>query len=150
MPKAVIEGFGRSNADLQPPDPSPEISGNVQQSLDRLLVYDYTAKMFRLAAGDIDGRLIISMSGVQVNNAVYGFMPIAVGAFLLKAANPNRRQILFFNNTGAIVYLGFNGLVTAANGFVFAPGAVYSDNLYTGEYWAFQALPNGDIRYMEF
>lgn len=150
MPKAVIDGFGRSNADIEPLDPSPDISQNVQQTLARLMVWDYTNHQFKLVASDIDGRLIISMSGVQINTAQHGAVFPVAGAFNIRPANVNRRYLVLYNNTGNILYIGFTAGVTAANGFMFMPGTVYTDNIYTGEYWGIQPLFAGDIRFMEF
>lgn len=150
MSKSVIDGFGRTDSDLEPFDPSPDISGNVQQTLDRLMIWDKANRIWRKVASDIDGRLIISMSGVSINTAQNYAVSCGVTATQLLASNPLRRKFVFFNNGAFKIFLGFTNAVSAANGFPLASGATWVEDAYNGDIWGISPSGADDIRVMDF
>lgn len=150
MAKSNVDGFGRTNMGLEPMKLDPQVSEDIIQSLCRDMGFDYQNHEWRALATDLDGRLIISMSGVAINQAIGAAVNMNVAAAILLAANPNRRQVLIYNNGGLTFYLGFNNGVLAANGMPMPAGASYIDNIYTGEYWGISPGGACNVRYMEF
>lgn len=150
MGHSTLDGFGRTNVDVQPENLIPDISDNIQQVLDRLMVFDYNNHIWRAVAGDLDGRLIISLTGVQVNTGVVANMALVAGANLVRPANSNRRLVRFYNNGAAILYIGFTAAVVAGAAFPFVPGSIYTEDLYTGDIWMAAPIGGGSLVYMEF
>lgn len=150
MSKSTIDGFGLTDFDLTPPERDPSVDENINQTLSRLMGWDRVRHLWRGLSTDQDGRLIISMSGIQTNNARQGATVNVPGAYRVIPANPDRRLLLLFNNVGATGYLGFDASVTALTGFPFAAGAIMRDDIYTGEWWIIAPGGAGTIPWMEF
>lgn len=150
MSKSTIQGFGDTTFDLEPREVSPEVAKDLSQALVRLMVWDAQNHIWRGASGDIDGRLIISMSGVPVNVATYGTFAVGVAAQMVLPQNPNRRQVIFLNMGAVDIYIGFNAALTQFNGMLLSVGSAWDDNLYTGPYWMVSTAAGQNVRYMEF
>lgn len=151
MGHATLSGFGNTVNDIEPLKPIPDISENIQQTLTRLMLWDNVNKIWRDAASDIDGRLIISMSGVSLNQANFGVVGAAALASLIFPVNPNRREIVFENVSTTDLWIGFNNALTTVNGFRIPRGGIYSNDRYTGEYWIIAlGLAPSSLAWQEF
>lgn len=150
MAKSVIDGFGRTDSDIEPFDPSPDISGNVQQTLDRLMIWDVANHIWRKAASDIDGRLVISMSGVAINIAQTYAVSAGVAASIIIPGKSTRRKFAIFNNGAFKIFVGFQPGLTAINGFPFPSGATWVEDAYIGDIWAISPSGANDLRVMDF
>ncbi len=150
MAKSTRDGFGRTNMALEELVLDPNISDDITQTLGRIMGFNYITRQWVGLATDIDGRLVISQSGVQTNQAIAGTVNVLLTATLIRPENPNRRQILLVNNGTTMSYIGFNAGVTALLGFPLPPGSTYEDSLYTGEYWGIAITSFCNFRFMEF
>ena len=150
MPHVTKPGFGYTALAIEPFEPNPEVSVDVQQTLARLMIWDEGNDIWRPVASDIDGRLVISMAGVSINNAINGALSIGAAATLIFASNPNRRKFVIMNNGSFLIYVGFSNAVTAVNGFPLSSGATWVEESYSGEVWAISPSGANNIRYMSF
>ena len=150
MPHATKQGFGNTALAIEPFEPNPEVSVDIQQTLARLMIWDEANDIWRPVASDIDGRLVISMAGVSVNIAINRAAACGVAATLLLASNPQRRKFVIYNNAAILIYLGFTNGVTAVNGFPLPAGAAFVEEAYSGEIWGIAPGGPANTRIMEF
>ena len=143
MPHVTKAGFGYTALGIEPLKPNPDVSVDVQQTLARLMIWDEANDIWRPVASDIDGRLIVSMSGVSLNVGINRAVSCAVAATLLLASNPLRRKFVLYNNGATTMYFGFTNGVTAVNGFPLSAGAVFIEEAYNGDIWG--VSPGGAV-----
>lgn len=74
---------------------------------------------------------------------------VGIAATQIADENTERRGIDIFNNSGTIIYLGFDDTVALLTGMTLMPytGVVY--NGYQGEIWGISTVADTDIRVLE-
>jgi hypothetical protein len=143
-------GFGLTTLDLEPNNALPDVSEDIQQALSRLLVFDTNNNRWVPVTGNTDGALLVTFSAPTSQAPAYGNVLVPVAAGIIFNANPLRKQLVMEFTTSAECYIGFNALLTVANGFLQAPGSVLSIDNYTGPIWGIAAIAFQFIRWMEF
>jgi len=125
------------------------ISDDIQQSLARMLVWDYANKQWVLPIADTDGRILVSTSPTKAtaNNSSNPTVTTTSAAIL--SENTSRKQALI-QNTGAVsVYLGFGEDATVATGFLLIPDAIYIMDVWLGSVTAIVSAGTSTLNIQE-
>lgn len=115
-------------SDLNPVELQKGIGIDFGQTFNNVrIVNGATAQTIELYAGTgtvLDNRLVTSGGvNIKANTTVdYGAVTVGTVASLVLAANTARASALIANNSGAIIYVGSDNLVTTANGFPLGAG----------------------------
>lgn len=89
------------------------------------------------------------MASYYNKSAPVAVAPTASAASAVAANNARRSLIIQNVSTSAIIYLGKDATVTAANGIKLNPGDSFEDTLSTDAWFAITNSGTGDLRYIE-
>jgi hypothetical protein len=148
--RSLLRNFSSTNLELDPYDRNPEINEDVAQSIVYLLARHSASEVWKMLTCDTDGRLLVSTSATQTDSGVNSAPSVDNTADVILASNPNRRQYAIYNNGTVIVYLGFGNTPTTALGFPLPVGAVWTDDVFTGEIMGITAAVACELRVVEF
>jgi hypothetical protein len=131
MSKSILEGFDRSNVQIEPPLPNPTILPDITQTLARLLGFDPLSKRFLIINADSDGRLLVSQSTTKTTTGVVTRVVLTGSTQLALPENTSRRSFRLLNRSAVLVKVGFSTPITTSY-FTLDPNGTYSDDIYSG------------------
>lgn len=131
MSKSILEGFDRSNVQIEPPLPNPTILPDITQTLARLLGFDPLSKRFLIINADSDGRLLVSQSTTKTTIGVITRVALTGSTQLALPENTSRRSFRLLNRSAVLVKVGFSTPITTSY-FTLDPNGTYSDDIYSG------------------
>lgn len=149
MSQSTIQGFGLTTLDLEPPKVNPEISENITQTLDRLMVWDTINKHWVQVTGNADGAILVTSSAPSSQAPRFGRVVIGAAASRLFNVNNLRKQIVLKFQTDIDQFIGFDNTVTVGNGIQMHPGEFLSIDNYTGEIWGLNGVAGKSIQFIE-
>lgn len=149
--KVFRSGFWRTDLNLDPFTTEPKVSLDIDQTLARLLGFDYAGEQFRLVRVDADGRLLISSSETNTTSAQNSQATVTeLGATLL-SANPSRRQYIIQNLGDDPIYLNFGGTSDTTIDLQLPSNGIFIDDIYLGVVSALvEAGISCDVRIVEY
>lgn len=150
MAKSTKPGFGDSDIGMSPYLPFPNLSEDIQQTLARLLGWDYLSFVYRSLIVDSDGRLLVSTSPTKSDSAVNSAVTVDNVGVTLLANNPLRKSYVIQNLGANIVYVRFGLVPLVATGIAVDTNGVLTDDIYTGIITAITSAGNSDVRITEF
>lgn len=142
-------GFATTTLDLEPPNPIPDVSDGIQQSLAYLMVWDTSNNRWVPLTGNVDGASLVTFAAPQSQAPRYGTVVIPVAAGIIFNSNPLRKQLIIEMTTTAPVWLGFSSALTGANGYQCGPGTYFSIDNYTDVIWGISPFGIQNARYIE-
>lgn len=147
--KSNKNGLWKTNLQIVEVDHYPEISTDIQSTLDRLMGFDANNEQFNLLLCDSDGRLLVSTSATQGASAVNSAPVVGVATTILLAANLSRKIVYIFNNGTSPIFVTYGVPATLALGFPIAPGGAFIEDRYLGAINAISSIAGQDTRVVE-
>lgn len=134
------QGFWEIDGAIRPLDFKPSISDGIQQSLDRLMGFDYDANIWRFVRVDGNGLLYTSASAAAPTAAVQSTGAVIASASLLVAANTLRKRVII-QNTGAYAFtIGYNITMLFGDGVALYPGDIWIEDKWLGAMYGYMLV----------
>ena len=131
--KTRFENFWRTILRLEPETTDPIISAEIQQSLSRLMGWDYTNGWWRPSLSDSDGRLLVSTGSVKSNVCIQASGTVGGGSVVAVAENPNRKLYWVEASGVGDIYVSLNTTFTLSSAIRLLPGMIWVDDVYYGQ-----------------
>lgn len=111
----------------------PDVSEDIQQTLARLMGWDYLVEQWRPALTDADGRLMVNTSSLKTD--VVTQVGGSVGGGSVAVFNNNTsRKVYWLQATGTgDIYISLSTTFTLSSAIKLLPGAMWIDDVYTGQ-----------------
>lgn len=144
------DGFGNTDLGLTPYVPFPDIDEKIQQTISRLLGWDYLSDIYRSLIVDSDGRLLVSSSPTKADSGNNSAVTVDNVGVTLLANNPLRKSYVIQNLGVNIVYIQFGNTPLTTTGIALDTNGILTDDIYTGIITAITSVGNSDVRIVEF
>lgn len=141
--------LGKTDLGLDPFDISPDIQEVVQQAIVFLLGYHNSTGFWKPLNTDVDGRLLVSLSDIEVSTFEIKRVTVDTTADLIDDSNPSRRSITLQNLGPSVLYIGPDNTVTTATGFPVGVGSTFNDDIYTGAWYGIVAAGSAEVAVLE-
>lgn len=148
MSQSSVDGFGRTEFDLEPVKLNPEVTEDIQQTLSRLLLWDRINRRWIAPSANPDGQMNVTFAGVAINNIRYGTIIVPAATGMLFAANNYRRQLII-EVYSTEIYIGFSAATALGNSIRLSAGSVFSIDNYIGEVWGLTGTVPASNAYIE-
>jgi len=150
MSKSIKANVNRTDLALNPNPVQPDVDEKLIQSFARLLIWDSSNEIWKLALSDADGRLLVTTSATQASVANQPQINVALVSIQLLAANPSRRLVIIQNLGANPIFVNFGSTALAASGLQIGSGQTFIDDHTNGVINAIALVGSNDVRIVEF
>lgn len=147
--KSQFNGFGDTEFQIEPYEFNPNVSSDIQQTLSKVSGFNESNRIWKGLRVDPDGRLYVSSSPTQTNDAVNSAASVTTTSTLLLSENPDRRQYIIQNLGSSDIYLMFDTIAVAAQGIKIPSDGLFGDDVYQGAISAICLTGTADVRIVE-
>lgn len=147
--KILKNGFGGYASGQNPYTVDPEVSADIQQTLSRLIGWDYVAEEWRDILVDSEGRILTSTGATVALTATHSSANLLLASVVLLPTNDDRNSFTIYNNGTDPVEIMYASTAVLGQGIVILPGVLYSENAWSGEVSAISSVTGQNLRIME-
>lgn len=149
MGEARKSGWFRTSLEIFPENITPEISDNVQQALARLFLWDALNKTWIEAAGDANGRILITPGVSDYTGLSVRGVNVLVTETVIMNPNPKRQFARLLNGGGNEISLGFKVGDAAGAPIIWPNNIDFLITGYTGPVYGIAAVATINVAILE-